>query len=868
MVRMKGISHKKWNELFGTEWLKIMAISPEMGGFLIDHSTKTVYMDDNALKLAEIDFVPDYDTMMGYIDILSSETKKFATLAPLVFYQDGEVTAGILRWHYDFSGEQAKSVVPMVEKPQLASTVTMTKTRSLLALIEFSMSDDREINDAQIFGSLAAINEDLPAGISICANYPKCFWLFVPEYKGDSYDLIKHLQDVIVNSGHGANLNGTEDRYVTFTAGIGMEEGSTEERMSTAEFALYEANLSGHGTILKYSPEQYETSRAEYEKMSKFLKLVNENLFIYHFQPIVSAKDGEIIAYEMLMRSSPEIGMFPLEILDCAQRADRLYDIEKATMKNALSIIEQHQDVFQKKKLYVNSITSYMLTDSDWQELTDRYGEMMEKMVVEFTEQTEVDDRSAERIRERLGRSNIKIAIDDFGTGYSNTSNLIKYSPDVVKIDRSLITGIHTKPTIRKLVSGFIEFIHENGYLALAEGVETYEELKTMIQLGSDLIQGYYVSRPKPIMLFEISDSVARDIQTLNLFSTTSALRPYHPADGEEVDLSVILADGYNSLFIENPVTTVKGRADITFDMVMMVKSNVKVRVNFENVRFKTEKDSPIIAVGDGSEVNLWFEGENELDGRGIYVPRTAELRINGEGNVSITSNSDDCYGIGVNRDNSHGGIIIDTKGEVSIVANGDTSVGIGGGKNEASRAIELLGGVVKIQCSGGSCVAIGSADGNAIVDVSNTNLSITVSSPDNVGIGAFRGGTDIQMKNFTLNMEQNGISVAGIGSVEGGAGKLILSNGMADTRIKGRTVNFIGTREGKLNCHLKKNFITFYSEGGSISGIGDMYGSGDVVLEQNHLDFDMRTGEGLAYGSRSGVVTCVDPDDNIRINA
>ena len=862
---MDASINEKWNELFGTEWSKIMAISPEMGGFMIDHKNRKVIMDDNALKLAEIDFVPDYDAMMGFLEILSGDNKKFATLAPIVFYQDEDFAAGILRWHYDFSGEQAKSVVPIVEKPQFASAVNQAKGRSLLALIEFHMSDQRDINDAQVFGCLAAINETLPAGISICANYPKCFWLFIPEYSGDSAELMESLKRVVETSGHGASLGSTgEERYVTFNAGIGMEEGAPEQRMATAEFALYEANLVGGGAILKYSVEQFEENRAEYEKMSRFLKLINENLFVYHFQPIVSAKDGEIVAYEMLMRSTPDIGMFPLEILDCAERSDRLYDIERATMKNALAIIEQHQDTFKKKKLFVNSITAHMLDDSDWNELVERYGE---KMVVEFTEQTEISDDTVEGIRDRLGKSKIKIAIDDFGTGYSNTSNLIKYSPDVVKIDRSLITGIHTKPTIRKLVSGFIEFIHENGYQALAEGVETYEELKTMIQLGSDLIQGYYVSRPKPIMLYEVSDSVCRDIQTLNIYSTTSVIRPYHPAEGEEVDLGVILADGYNSLFIENEVTTLCGRSDIKFDMVIMIKSNAKVRINFENVKFKTEKDSPIVAIGDGSEVSLWFYGDNELDGRGIYVPRTATLKMYGEGNVNIIANNEDCYGIGVNRDNSHGMIVLATKGTVNITANGDTAVGIGGGKNEASQPIQLLGGEVNVSVSGGSCIGIGAADGNAIVDFSNVVVKMTMSSPDNVAVGSFNGNTDIELKNFTLDTDQNGISVVGVGSVESGSGKLILTNGIMNSKIKGRTVNYIGTREGNLSCHLKKNFITFYCESGSVSGIGDMYGEGDVILEQNHLDFDMRTGEGLAYGSKTGTVKCIDPDDDIRIN-
>ncbi len=861
---------KKWEELFGSMWSLIMKNSPEMGGFMLDHKNRSVIMDDNALKLAETDVVPDYDTMTDYLDILKNDSRKFATLAPMVFYDGDDYTAGILRWHYDFSGEQAKSVVPIVEKPQLASAIMQAGDKSVLALVEFCMSDKRSLNDAQVFGALAMINEELPDGISVCANYPMCYWVFIPTYEGDAVELFSRIKKLIEESGQSAKLGGVEEHYITMTVGIGENGGRPERRMSTAEFALYEANLAGKGTILNYSSEQFEANKTEYEKMSRFLKLINENLFIYHFQPIVSAKDGEIIAYEMLMRSEPEIGMNPLEILDCAASTDRLYDIEKATMRNALDFIDKNQGRFTKKRLFVNSITSYMLTDADWQELVDHYGELMQKMVIEFTEQTEITDSTVDEIHRRLADSNIKIAIDDYGTGYSNTSNLIKYSPDVVKIDRSLITGINTKPTLRKLVSGIIEFIHENGYQALAEGVETFEELKTMIQLGVDLIQGFYVSKPRPVLLDEVADSVSREIKSMLLYTTSAVTRPYHPKDGEELDLDACVAEGYNALFVEGESLTIKGRKDIEYDVNIIIKPGISTRIELDGVCFKTDKESPVISVSDGAALELCCTGDCTLDGRGVYVPAMSSIRITGSGNLNVVSNNDDCYGIGAGRDNSHGEIVVDMTGELNVQANGDTVSGIGGGKNNSSRPIQLLGGTVKVGASGGSCIGIGSADGNAIVDIHNTIVSININSPDNVGVGSFKGNTDLEFKNFTLDLELAGISIAGIGSVEGGLGKAILRNGIINATIKGRTVNFIGTRRGALNCHLVKNFITFYSESGSVSAIGDMFGEGDVILDQNHLKFDMRTGEGLAYGSRSGKVEVIDedPNDEIKINA
>lgn len=866
---MKVTELEKWKELFGVGWANIMSLCPEIGGYLIDHKNRKVYLDANARKLAEIDEQPTYEAMNDFISLLSADTSTFARLLPKPFYQNDEYTAGILRWHYDFSGAQAKSVVPMVEKPNLAAMISNCKTNSLLALLEFSMSDRSYLEEYHLFGVLASVINSLPNGAILCADHKNAFWVFVPDFEGDPVKCLTDVQKNVRESGQGRRpgQTGADERYIVFTAGVGISDGKADRRMGTAEFALYEANISGTGSILLYSYEQYETNRAEYEKMRRFYRLINENLFIYHFQPIVSAKNGEVVAYEMLMRTDSSIGMNPLEILDCAEKAGRLYEIEKATMKNALDIIERHQDIFRSRKLFVNSITAYTLADDDWATLEQRYGELMEKMVIEFTEGTELDDKGIDKIRQRFLRLNIKTAIDDFGTGYSNTSNLIKYSPNYVKIDRSLISGIDRKPSIRKLVSGFIEFIHESGYYALAEGVETYEELQTMIQLGSDLIQGFYVSKPRPIMLFEVSDNIAQDIERINLISSANIAKPYYPENGEEVDLTTVKSGGYNSIFIECPNVTLHGRCDLDLDLVISVKNGVNSNITLKNVRLKTERDTPIFAIGDNCEIELIVTGENDFDGCGIQVPHSSKLHVTGSGVLNVVSNSEDCYGIGVGMGSSPGVIVIEMDGQLNVHANGDTAVGIGGGYNEYDIPIRLISGSVNVVCSGRSCLGIGIYEGNSIVDIEDCACSIEITAPNIVGIGSFGKKTSLNLKKFSLTETLCGIRATGIGSVEEGIGSVIVSHGVIDMTIKARIVSCIGTLGGNMECRVKNSSVKLYCESGSVSGIGDTHGSGDVYLEDSDFDFDFRTGDGIAFGSKTGILKCSGLTENIRIN-
>ena len=869
MSEMKDPHSAIWDEIFGVGWSNIMKICPEIGGFILDHNEKKAYLDANSVKLTETDVAPDYDAMLDFLAILQSDTSTFARLVPKTVFQDRNYTAGILRWHYDFSGAQAKSVVPMVEKSQLSNMVSMNKKRSMLALLEFSRSDHRDLEEYQIFGILACVVANSPEGATLCADHRDSYWLYVPEISEEPEELLNRIKEEVENSGQAKRLGetGTGEIYITFNAGIGAEGLAFDRRTSTAEFALYQANLSGKGNIVSYSSEQYDLNKTEYEKMSRFFRLMNENLFIYHFQPIVSAKDGEVVAYEMLMRTDSSIAMNPLEILDCAEKTGRLYDIEKATMKNGLAIIERHQDIFKKRRLFVNSISSYALTDEDWEGLVTQYGELMEKMVVEFTEQTEIDDKGIDKIRQRFVRLNIKTAIDDYGTGYSNTSNLIKYSPHYVKIDRSIISGIDGKPAIRKLVSSIIEFVHESGFSALAEGVETYEELQTMIQLGADYIQGFYVSKPKPIMLFEVSDSICQDIEKINLINSGSISRPYYPENGETVDLAMIKSNGYNSVFIECEEVTLRGRSDIFLDLVFMVKNDIKTHVNFKNVRIKTERDSPLFTIGENSEVELTVTGENELDGRGINVPCSAKFLMNGDGILNLTSEAEDCYAIGCGMEGSPGQIVLALDGKLNIKANGDTVTAIGGGHNEYDNPIRILSGDVNIHSSGRSCIGIGIYEGNSIIDFEDCSCSIESTAPNMVGVGSFGPDVNINLKNFSLTENLSGIRAAGIGNAENGKGMIMIAHGSVDMTLKARTVNCIGTRSGNMNCNIRKSGIKLYCEGGSVSGIGDMTGSGEVRIEDSELNFDFRTGEGMAYGSKEAPAKIERVAENIKIN-
>ena len=244
------------------------------------------------------------------------------------------------------------------------------------------------------------------------------------------------------------------------------------------------------------------------------MQILDNNKISYHFQPIVDARTGKIYSYEALMRPDVDPYLPPPVILRYAEVYNRLYDVEKLTFANVIKVMEGHKAILSDgKKVFINSIPGYMLSATDLKMLEQYVAAMPGSVVVELTEHSEITDDELDSMKNTYERIGIETAVDDYGTGYSNVTNLLRYTPDYVKIDRALLSGIQDSPQKQHFVRDIIEFSHENGIKALAEGVETSEELKTVLMLGADLVQGYYIAMPGKDMVQSINSLVVDEIR-------------------------------------------------------------------------------------------------------------------------------------------------------------------------------------------------------------------------------------------------------------------------------------------------------------------------------------------------------------------
>lgn len=332
-------------------------------------------------------------------------------------------------------------------------------------------------------------------------------------------EIIVNAVAIFFSNNENYNSNQSKDYYVEVNCGCTVAEpGWTAEIETFIKVASSEMYLNR----LKYadSPVLKENRQETKDSYKLFELLIERNLFLYHFQPIINARTGDVYAYEALMRTPPEIGMNPGEILSIAASYKRLYDIERATLYNVLSFIDEHRDKFDGKKVFINTIPGHFLSEEDYDYISSRYHHVLKNCVIEVTEQGEITDDELNRIKNLGGNgSGCQLAIDDYGAGTSNIVNLLRYNPQIIKIDHFLIREIQNDLNKQMFVKNVIDFAQMNDIKTVAEGVETREELNAVISYGVDLIQGFYTARPAAEPLQELPDYILSDIAEANIKS-------------------------------------------------------------------------------------------------------------------------------------------------------------------------------------------------------------------------------------------------------------------------------------------------------------------------------------------------------------
>ena len=266
-----------------------------------------------------------------------------------------------------------------------------------------------------------------------------------------------------------------------------------------ADFAMYQVKKSTKGNLAEFDKALYEDEKLNRQMRLEFHQLIEKEQLTYHFQPILSAKNGEIIAYEALMRSQLATLKNPEMILKIAREENKLEDVERICIFKSTETFDQlrkNKLVKEDALLFINSIASVSLNDEDRTRFHHCFSHIQSQIVVEVTEEENMSEEALVRKRETEGFSGM-FALDDYGSGYNTEINLLNLNPKYIKIDLTIVRDIDKDFDKQQLVSNIVEYAHQREAYIIAEGIETKEELLKVLELGVDYLQGYYLSYPQ-----------------------------------------------------------------------------------------------------------------------------------------------------------------------------------------------------------------------------------------------------------------------------------------------------------------------------------------------------------------------------------
>lgn len=628
------------------------------------------------------------------------------------------------------------------------------------------------------------------------------------------------------------------------TMDCGWENTALESLIHLALGEMYLNNMRSS------SREVARSSKVSSSQYSTFNLLMEKNLLKFHFQPIVDARSGQISAYEALMRTDSLIQMTPLDILDVAREYNRLDEVERATVFGIIEHYVDHYSDFSGCRVFINTIPGHFLSAGDCAELKARFESYLNNFVFELTEQDTTPDDELDRLRSLCkAGSQTQIAIDDYGTGHSNMINVLRYAPQIIKVDRALISHIQDDSNKQLFVRNTIDFAHQNRIKVLAEGVETAEELRAVIDYGVDYIQGFFTGRPAERPLRAVSDTVRNIIleENLSIRRYNRSATVHTASDGEEIDVISLSVDGCACVQLTGGSATMVGIIKQTVDMSVHVADGAKASLTLRNVSLNSSGD-PIISLGRDSELTLILEGESRFEKEGIFVPPTATLIIRGDGHLSIVNSRNYSIGIGANYNDPYGTIIVDMAGSLSIRSSGDRIVCMGGGRS-AGEGIRLLRGSCSIQGNSITALGVGSTSGDARIGIgSEASLTILVEGNEAVGLGTISGEADIQSSgnlNITLNSERS----VGAGTM-GGSGQILLEGGRTAVLMHCDQGSCVGTFNGEMQVRVRDGALTVHGEGNRVAGFGSVSGACGTLIEGGHVTGDILAGENLLLGN------------------
>lgn len=552
----------------------ISMVNMGIGVFMCDLDTLNVYVGESLIKLLDLKGLPIEDMNLKFEQFqayISDFDPKNKVCGSDIFRHDSEMLneeiklkftdekINITKW-YEFTmkrdGNNVLGLVQdvtssMLEKKKIEYerdydlTTGLLNRRAYYTIIDDLFSRQDELGIAAFImidlDNLKYVNDTYGHDfgddyIKTAANVFKGFREYdgvVARMSGDEFNVflygfekkddIRKIIDIIRSRLQKSYcIIGDGSHYkIRASAGISWypdDSQSYEMLIKYADFTMYTVKHSTKGRTAEFDVNLYTKDSILVTGVEEMNSIIDEQRIKYAFQTIISARDGSVYGYEALMRPQSETLRSPMEFIRIARTGAKLGEVERITWTLAFREFRnqiEKGNISPGAKIFINSISNCTLTPEDIALIEEENKDILDRVVLEILESERANIEYTNKKKIRMTKWNAMTALDDFGSGYNNEHALITLEPNLIKIDRAIINSCDSDVSRKNIILNLVRISKANDILVLAEGVETSGELKTVIECGVDLLQGYYFARPvfEPI---PISDECRNEIIEFN----------------------------------------------------------------------------------------------------------------------------------------------------------------------------------------------------------------------------------------------------------------------------------------------------------------------------------------------------------------
>ncbi len=297
------------------------------------------------------------------------------------------------------------------------------------------------------------------------------------------------------------------DLEIRIECGVGVAlmdaQQDPEELFRNAQFAVKQAKQAGKPQV--YEPKEASLARRRFSIETELRRALEKDQLKLFYQPLIDLKSGEVAGFEALARwQHEERGeISPTEFIPVAEESGLILTLGRWAMDKALSTLAGwDEQAGQKLPLYVAvNLSAIQVARDDIAEMVagalKASGISGERLTLELTESSIVQDPGrATRVFGALKALDTTVALDDFGTGYSSLAYLQRLPIDILKIDRSFVSGMMVDTDSVAIVRAVLSLAEALGMSTTAEGIETVELATTLAALGCASGQGFYFAKP------------------------------------------------------------------------------------------------------------------------------------------------------------------------------------------------------------------------------------------------------------------------------------------------------------------------------------------------------------------------------------